>query len=87
MNAAVLPETLEFTSFCFTVPAEILWHLLVLLLAPSLYVSGGFPASNNLWSYTASMSLLAQWFGILTMTYGLLNGLKKAGKAPHRGLK
>ncbi len=69
----------------FTLPVEILWHLLVLPLAPSLYASGGFPTSNNLWIYTASMSLPAQWVGLLTMAYGLLNGLKASGKVSQRG--
>lgn len=71
----------------FTLPAEILWHLLALLLAPSPYVSGGFSALNSLWIYTTSMSLLAQWIGLLTMTYGLLNGLKESGKVSNHGLK
>jgi len=66
---------------CFVflaIPAEILWHIITFLLAPAASISVDWSVSSPLWKYTIQMSWLAQLMGLVTMMYGLLDGLKKS---------
>lgn len=63
----------------FALPTVFLWHILMFFLAPTALVieSSG---STSLWKHAVETSVLAQYLGLLTTTFGLLNTLRPLKK-------
>jgi len=60
-------------------PAVFLWHVLMFFLTPTALVLDA-SSSIYLWKHAVETSALAQYLGLLTMSYGLLNALRSLKK-------
>lgn len=77
------------TRNCFltlTIPVVFLWSLLMFLLTPSALLAGGFDVPL-LWKQVVSTSIIAQYTGILTTSYGLLWALRRISEERTKSLK
>lgn len=77
------------TRNCFltlTTPVVFLWSLLMFLLTPSALLAGGSDVPL-LWRQVVSTSIIAQYIGILTTSYGLLWALRHISEERMKSLK